>query len=46
MKEYTTMYTQRNKIYWTPEVTLEISAYLMEERKGSKGQNLYVDDNY
>jgi hypothetical protein len=30
--------------YWAPEVTLEGSTYLTEERNGSKGPNLDVED--
>jgi hypothetical protein len=37
--------TQRNKIHLTPEVRLERSYYLIEERNGWKEPNLCLDDD-
>jgi hypothetical protein len=33
-----------HKIHWTPEVTLEGTAYLIKQRNGSKVPNLDADD--
>jgi hypothetical protein len=35
----------RNKIYWTPEVKLEVLTHFREEWPGSKGPNFDVKDD-
>jgi hypothetical protein len=40
------LYTQRNKIHWAPEIKLQGSVSLTEERNESKCSKYHVDDDH